>query len=122
MNFFILSLLIGFILIVGGSIWLDRWLRKKLHIPKKDGWVYKPVHPIQGWIEGLIIVSGLIFTFNREYYGVDSQAFFPLVFFILFTFRAFMEWKFERERREYVLTLISLFPFILWIGFVFFYY
>ncbi|OIJ17233.1 hypothetical protein BKP37_01640 [Anaerobacillus alkalilacustris] len=29
-------------------------------------------------------------------------------FFVLYTFRAFMEWKFERAKNEYIITIFTL--------------
>ena len=101
-------MLIAFLAVVTGLGFLaDRWMRKKLKIPKREGALYKPVHPFQVWIEALIVMGSIIILFNIEFGIVGPGALVPFVFFLLFSFRTFMEWKFDRERKEYIITGLS---------------
>ncbi|AMW97993.1 DUF4181 domain-containing protein [Rummeliibacillus stabekisii] len=87
-------------------VWaLDLLLRKSLKIPKdKD---YRFVNSTHKKIEISMI---LIFLFVL----VFSNYKFPLAIILLISFvfiRAFIEWKYDKNRREYIITLISIFTY-----------
>lgn len=106
-DIFFIMLLAVLAVMIGLGFLADRWLRKKLNVPKREGALYKPVHPFQVWIEALIVIGSIIILFNIEFEVFRPGALVPFVFFLLFSFRTFMEWKFDRERKEYIITALS---------------
>jgi hypothetical protein len=102
---FLIILLAVLVVVVGVGFFLDYWLRKMLNIPKKKGILYKPMHPVQGWIEAVIVIGSILLIFNVEFEKVGAAVMIPLVFSLQFRFRAVMEWKFEREAGSISLLL-----------------
>ncbi|MGE6540979.1 DUF4181 domain-containing protein [Bacillus luti] len=100
--------------IVGYS--LEQFLRKKLNMPKKGLWGYnKHVNSLHKKLEiGLIfvyLITSFIYIFKFESANIAYVIFTYLgVSWIL---RAWMEWKYDRESKEYVISLFGLFSFIL---------
>lgn len=89
---------------------LEKLLRKKLHIPNKNRFIYKPVNAIHKWGEIIITIIYLIASFvliaTMNYINLG---YFMFVFFIvLHMFRTFMEWKFDKESKEYVISFIGV--------------
>ncbi|MEG9298261.1 DUF4181 domain-containing protein [Mangrovibacillus sp. Mu-81] len=119
MNYFFLIILFAvLVMVLGVGFFLDYWLRKKLNISRKPGVLYKPVHPVQGWMEAIIVIGSILLIFNVEFEKVGAGVMVPLVFTLQFSFRAVMEWKFERERREYIITASSVVLLVLLLPFV----
>ncbi|MFK9120875.1 DUF4181 domain-containing protein [Peribacillus frigoritolerans] len=86
----------------------ERWLKKKLKIGKSKGRFYKSVNKFQKWIEMSMLIAFLILI-----WFVDNTI--PLLigyFLISLSFRTFMEWKYKREKKEYILTLYSMFIYL----------
>lgn len=105
---FLVSIIIAW---AGGA-----YLLRKYNIPKSRWSLYKPVHKVQGIVEIFIFVSFIImalFAFENVFYSV--------VIFILTlnAFRAFMEWKFARETKRYIVVLFELGLLLLFIGAVY---
>ncbi|XXM70625.1 DUF4181 domain-containing protein [Lysinibacillus sphaericus] len=107
-DYLMLILTMVTIVIIAIGFFIDRWIRKKLNIPRKAGVLYKPVHPIQGWIEAFIVIAGIILIFNVDFENVNQVVMIPLIFLLQNVFRAIMEWKFDRESREYIITAFSI--------------
>ncbi|MFB0634185.1 DUF4181 domain-containing protein [Bacillus rugosus] len=77
------------------------YARKKLGIPKPPWW-YKPVNSTQGLLEiALLILLG----FSVLRFPPEIMLFFFL--FLMNCLRTFMEWKYEREEKQYVHYLFS---------------
>ena len=93
----------------------EKLIRRKLGIPKQRGFFYQSKNRIQRWTEGTLIVlygAGLlIFEFLPLFITVWVSFFLAI--------RAFMEWKFEREEREYILSLhtAATFPLLVTAGY-----
>lgn len=95
-------LLITCVFVIYGLI-SERLLRKKLNINKSTWSIYVPVNTVHKWSERIIIIGFLI-----SIWFVENTLPLTLTFFTIFnSMRAFMEWKYEREKREYLLTLFS---------------
>ncbi|AKL86600.1 DUF4181 domain-containing protein [Bacillus atrophaeus] len=77
------------------------YAKKKLGI-HKPGWRYKPVNSTQRWLEIVLLISYLIalIYFPTEYMII-------LFFLLLSSFRAFMEWKYEPEEKQYIYNLFG---------------
>ncbi|WP_257129016.1 DUF4181 domain-containing protein [Bacillus pseudomycoides] len=107
----LLEKLLFLIIIVVLFFLLENLLRKKLKIIRKNGFIYRPVNSFHKWGERIIIilylVSGFVCIYTSEYIKVVY-----ILFVFLGTqqlFRAYMEWKFDKESKEYVLSLLGLF-------------
>lgn len=93
----------------------EKWIRRKLNIPKQRGFFYQSQNRIHRWTEGTLIVlyavGLMIFDFSTLFIAV-SISFFLAV-------RSFMEWKFEREEKEYILSLhaAATFPLVVAAGY-----
>lgn len=101
------------------STFSGRILRKKYNITKKKGWIYEPVNPLQKRVEALLMVFYILL-----YTGL-SAADYPYAnyliygfFLLLFAFRVFIEWKYDRESKEFIISVNSLSWFILFITIV----
>lgn len=102
------------IIIIGvciGGYFLEQFLRRKLNMEKRGFIDYKYVNSLHVKLEiGLFIIYFIscFISVNSENVGY--------VFFIFFgtlwTLRAWMEWKYDRESKEYILSTIGLFAFI----------
>ncbi|WP_185152268.1 DUF4181 domain-containing protein [Peribacillus simplex] len=110
-----LNYIIFIIVLLIIAIVLERWLKKKLKIDKSKWSFYKGVNPFQRWTEMAMIIAFLI-----SIWFVDNPTSWLIGYFLIsLSFRAFMEWKYKREEKEYILTLCSMFIylFVLVIGF-----
>lgn len=92
--------LIAFII---SMIVLEKIMINKFNIQKKKG-LYKHVNEFHKWSEVALIIALIIIIFSnielRRY-------FFPIFLVVLFGFRAFIEWKFEKESKVYILSILS---------------
>ncbi|MCW9132371.1 DUF4181 domain-containing protein [Bacillus paramycoides] len=86
---------------------LEHILRKKLNIPKQKGWNNQYVNKSHKWGSRIIIFSYIVVLIicyslsNPLYMGIV-----PFLFLItLYSFGAFMEWKYDRESREFLMSL-----------------
>ncbi len=108
-------LIMLFIVFIIYGMFSDRWLRKKLKIDKSNWTFYRHVNTLHKWVEGTIVILFLAGIWFVE----DSSTLLIAFFFILFSIRAFMEWKYQRTKREYIMTLYTLFNCLLFLGIVF---
>jgi hypothetical protein len=108
MNVFILAIIVFFIY---GTL-TDWLLRKKFKIDKTKRGFYKAVNRIHRWIDGTL----LILFFIGCWFAENNYLLFIYFIFVLSITRAFMEWKYENSKREYIITLNSLFSVLLFLG------
>ncbi|EJR33495.1 MULTISPECIES: DUF4181 domain-containing protein [Bacillus] len=103
---------------------LDRFLRKKLNMPKSGFWGYnKYVNSLHKKLEiGLLFVY-LIISFIYIFKFESTN-----IWFIIFTYlgvtwilRTWMEWKYDRESKEYIFSIIGLFAFIFMTSMLFYF-
>ncbi|MBD1383622.1 DUF4181 domain-containing protein [Metabacillus arenae] len=102
MNQYIFSVIILLVFVVIHII-----MKNILNIKKKNG--YTHVNKIHKRLEQVLIVLALVllfligFVFN---YRLEPHYFVGIIS-ILFAFRAFMEWKFEKVSRQYILSILA---------------
>lgn len=93
--------LVVFVVALGG----DRYLKNKFNIKKRSGFIYRPVTKWQTVVEiGLFILFLIV-----SWLYIDNV--FPVILgflLILNSFRFFIHWKYEREKKEYILILFEL--------------
>ncbi|MEC3376270.1 DUF4181 domain-containing protein [Bacillus cereus] len=104
---------------------LDKFLRKKLNMPKGGFWGYKKhVNSLHKKLEiGLLFIYLItsfmfIFKFDSFYFA-----------YVIFTYlggtlilRAFLEWKYDRESIEYIFSVIGVFTFIFMTSILFYFF
>ncbi|WNB91102.1 DUF4181 domain-containing protein [Bacillus sp. NEB1478] len=101
---------------IGIDFLADKKLRAKYSIHKREGWVYRTVNRYHMWGEFLIIaafVTGAVMGLGDINEGTDWISKYWIFIFIisLNIFRTFMEWKFNRESKEYIVQFYSLITF-----------
>ncbi|KAB2459877.1 DUF4181 domain-containing protein [Bacillus sp. CH126_4D] len=109
------------IIIIGiaiGGYFLEQFLRRKLNMEKRGFFGYKHVNSLHVKLEiGLFIIY---FVSSIIYVNSDENANIGYAFFIFFAtlwmLRAWMEWKYDRESKEYILSIIGLFAFMVMIS------
>ncbi|KXY37384.1 DUF4181 domain-containing protein [Bacillus mycoides] len=115
--------IIIFVFCIAGYF-LDRFLRKKLNMPKSGFWGYnKYVNSLHEKLEiGLLFVY-LIISFIYIFKFESTN-----IWFIIFTYlgvtwilRTWMEWKYDRESKEYIFSIIGLFAFIFMTSMLFYF-
>ncbi|MGH0593406.1 DUF4181 domain-containing protein [Bacillus pretiosus] len=115
--------IIIFVFCIAGYF-LDRFLRKKLNMPKSRFWGYnKYVNSLHKKLEiGLLFVY-LIISFIYIFKFESTN-----IWFIIFTYlgvtwilRTWMEWKYDRESKEYIFSIIGLFAFIFMTSMLFYF-
>jgi hypothetical protein len=111
MNVFFLAIIVIFIY---GTI-SDFWLRKKFNIAKAKWGFYKSVNRLHRWVDISLFLLFLIGSWIME----NNYLFFLFLIFALFCSRAFMEWKYERAKKEYILTINSIFSSLIFLGLVY---
>lgn len=108
MNFIISS-----IVIFGVGILSERFLRKKFKIEERKDIIYQGVNKFQRWVEGSLLIIFLIsLWFFNDYIFLSFISYFVL----LNLFRTLMEWRYERESKQYILTLLSIILYLLIVG------
>lgn len=89
---------------------MQRYLRKKLQIEKTPWGIYKPMNNTQKWLERSLLMVHLILL-----WFIDDIFLLTILFFALLnSLRAFMEWKYEKEKKTFVLTLLAVFNILLY--------
>ncbi|WP_144611593.1 DUF4181 domain-containing protein [Bacillus cereus] len=104
---------------------LDKYLRKKLNMPKSGFWGYKKhVNSLHKKLEiGLMfiyLITSFIFIVKFESVNIA---------YVIFTYlggtmilRALMEWKFDRESKEYIFSIIGVFTFAVMTSMLFYFF
>ncbi|PEL17813.1 polysugar degrading enzyme [Bacillus wiedmannii] len=109
--------IIIFFLCIGGYF-LEQFLRRKLNMQKRGFFGYKHVNSLHVKLEIslfiIYLISGFIYINSFENANV-GYAFF-IFFGTLWTLRAWMEWKYDRESKEYILSIIGLLAFTVMIS------
>ncbi|WP_321141618.1 DUF4181 domain-containing protein [Bacillus gaemokensis] len=88
---------------------LENLLRKKLHIPRKNSFIYKPVNDLHKWGEisifTIYLITSFILIVKFDYINIGYLIFAFLV--VLNVFRTVMEWKYDKESKEYVISFLG---------------
>jgi len=102
--------LILLILIIAYVLPSNWWLKKKFNIEEKSFNYVNKTHKLIELTISIMAIIGVIFSISR---GVISIYLLIFSFIILMIVRAIMEWKYERGRKGYILSLNSLIVYIL---------
>jgi uncharacterized membrane protein len=78
---------------------IEKIIINKLNIKKKKG-LFKHFNKIHKWLEVLLIIGILAMIFVDAYYCLIGLN-------VLFAFRSFMEWKFEKETKAYIPNILN---------------
>lgn len=109
-------------MIIGGYF-LEKLLRRKLNTPKGNVWIYKHVNSLHVKLEiGLFIVYlilSFIYLFKAENANIGIVV---LIYFgAISLLRVWMEWKYNRETKEYILSIIGFFAFVFMVSMLFYF-
>ena len=105
---FLLFLVGGAAVFLGLEFVLRKWLKvEKVKLSETEG------KKIERWGRGLILVVGLCFLPFALSGSPWRMLWFWIVYWVVFSFfQAFLQWKYAKESREYILTLVFL-PFFI---------
>ncbi|MED0998879.1 DUF4181 domain-containing protein [Bacillus mobilis] len=103
----------------------DKYLRKKLNMPKSGFWGYKKhVNSLHKKLEiGLLfiyLITSFIFIVKFESVNIAYVIFTYLG--VTLILRALMEWKFDRESKEYIFSMIGVFTFAFMTSMLFYFF
>jgi len=103
----ILIIIIG--LAIGGYL-LEQFLRIKLNVVKRGFFGYKHVNSLHVKIEiGLIIIYVISSCYYMFKFENAKMAYVMFVYLgISLTLRAWMEWKYDRKSKEYILSITGM--------------
>ncbi|QCR31097.1 DUF4181 domain-containing protein [Lysinibacillus sp. SGAir0095] len=105
--------IISSIVIFGLGILSDHYLRKKFGIENRKGFSFKSVNKLQRWVErGFIVIFLIALWFLIDYALLLCVSYFV----VMNLFRSLMEWRYERGKKEYILTLHSIMMYLLFVG------
>ncbi|WP_246945374.1 DUF4181 domain-containing protein [Bacillus pinisoli] len=99
----------------------ERVLRNKLNIKKREGeFLYKHTNRIHFWGEGFIVFLSLIILFLIAFI-LDNVMLQPYYFLacaiVIQVFRSIMEWKYRKESKQYIISIVTSFMFmVMFIG------
>lgn len=113
------DLLIVIIILLIIYLVIYEFVKRKYSI--EDRFFYQPVNKVQRWIEVLFLTIYLIVRLTiankTESYSISV---FP-AFALLYGFRTFMEWKYRKDSKKYLLFLTTcIFSVVISIGFLLF--
>ncbi|MDM5188681.1 DUF4181 domain-containing protein [Bacillus sp. DX4.1] len=93
----------------------EKLVRKKLNIPRQNGFIYEHVNHVHKWGERIILLTYLVVSFICIFSFNDINLAYLIwsYFFVLCLFRAWMEWKYERESKEYFISIGTLIVFVI---------
>lgn len=99
---FLLFLAVGVAVLFGLEFVLKKWLKiEKVKLSETEG------KNINRWGRGIILVVALCFlpfVINGSFW--QMLWFWVIYFSVLSLFEAFLQWKYARDSKEYILTLI----------------
>ncbi|HDR4724381.1 DUF4181 domain-containing protein [Bacillus cereus group sp. Sample62] len=104
---------------------LDKYLRKKLNMPKSGFWGYKKhVNSLHKKLEiGLMFIYLITsFIFIVKFESVNIAYFIFTYLGGTLILRALMEWKFDRESKEYIFSIIGIFTFVFMTSILFYFF
>ncbi|PEO17147.1 polysugar degrading enzyme [Bacillus wiedmannii] len=96
-------------LAIGGYL-LEQFLRIKLNVEKRGFFGYKHVNSLHVKIEiGLIIIYVISSCYYMFKFENAKMAYVMFVYLgISLTLRAWMEWKYDRKSKEYILSITGM--------------
>ncbi|MED1411006.1 MULTISPECIES: DUF4181 domain-containing protein [Bacillus] len=114
------------IIIIGvciGGYFLEQFLRKKLNMKKRRLFGYKHVNSLHKKLEiGLIIIYIIASCYYMFKFENSKMAYAIFIYLgITWILRAWMEWKYDRESKEYLLSIMGLVAYIFMISILFYF-
>ena len=101
----ILALLIVVVFIL--YLVIRKTLTKKLTIDN-NGWIYKPINRLHRRAEIVAFALMLLILYRASFIlNHPWQVYLFGGMSVLYAFRAYMEWKFERKSKRYILSIID---------------
>lgn len=97
-------ILVLFLFIMSAAV--EILIRRAYEIPKREGYVFKPINKTHRYI-GMAIHT--LFWVSFLFVLIESL-FFIWIFsyaLVIFSLRLYMEWKFEREKKQYLISINS---------------
>jgi len=83
---------------------IEKIIINKFNIIKKKG-LYKHINKVHQWSEGLLVIGIFLMVFSNSY---ELRLYYTLIgLTVLLGFRGFMEWKFEKESKTFLLNILS---------------
>ena len=119
---FVIVLLVAYLLTYLLSFFCEKILRRVINVEKRKSFIYKPVNKSQKKGERVLLVLFFISLFIQIVYSspsFESSTLLIIFLIVLNLYRAFMEWKYQKESKEYIITLCSLVFFAIFIYFIF---
>jgi hypothetical protein len=101
---------------------VEKVLRKVFKVEKSKGIIYKPVNKSHKIGERVLLALFFISLFLQIFYStppMETTNLLIIFFIILNGYRAFMEWKYQKESKEFIITTGNLVMFILFFYFLF---
>ncbi|MDP7989181.1 DUF4181 domain-containing protein [Bacillus sp. MHSD_36] len=92
----------------------DKYLRKKLDMPKSRFLGYKHVNSLHVKLEVGLFIIYLITSFIYIYKFENANIGYAILIYLGVTWilRSWMEWKYDRESKEYIFSIIGLVSFM----------
>lgn len=82
-------------------------IRRKLKLPRQPFFsMYRPLNNFHKWLERFILIA-LIISFLVADQEIRSYVFIVFILFLQLC-RMFMEWKYNREEKEYIMNGVSV--------------
>ncbi|MFE8699573.1 DUF4181 domain-containing protein [Cytobacillus sp. FJAT-54145] len=117
MELYEVLLFLGAVFVI--SYVIEKLLIKRFNIKRRTKFIYKHVNKLHKRIE----ITAIILFFVSGFFVIDSYPtvypyWIPGFFILTYSIRSYMEWKFQRETREFILsimaliTMVVLFPFV----------
>lgn len=95
----------------------DYLLRRVFKTERRSFWAPRHVNSFQTNVTLILVGMAAIFSFISNKTSSNlSGIILPIVFFIIFAFRVYMEWKHDRSSKEYIITLFSWSWFIIFVA------
>ncbi|AKL94600.1 hypothetical protein CACET_c11350 [Clostridium aceticum] len=96
-------------------LFIEKLLRKRLGIEKRGGLIYTHVNKLHKIGERVLMVVFLLVLISlagRPNFPIHPGGLVFVYFFVLFSFRTFMEWKYLKTSKEYILSSITVVMYI----------
>lgn len=104
---FIEFIILGVFLIIVG-IFLEKYLIKRYDIEKNKGLVVKYVNKYHMWGEYILLAIGIILIAAFAQRGRMRSDSILILIIIVHLFRIVIQWCYEREKKVYILTTLSI--------------
>ena len=103
---FLLKFVIFLLLLFLVSYLFEKILRKIANVKKRKGFIYKPLNERHKRWQRIIVVIYIIGLMIHGFSSSEIDIYVLNIIFltVLYLHRAFMEWKYDKDAREYIIT------------------